>query len=119
MRISDWSSDVCSSDLRDVVDHRGVEQLSGGGVAVDHAAVGSGHQVGGRRAVQRPRQDLEPFVLADGAPPLNHQEGKHAKPDRAARHGGEDGYGYTAFDAWTRHREAGPPKTGTQTGKPP
>src|SRR3546814_7055234 len=30
MRISDWSSDVCSSDLRAVVRDAGIEQLLGG-----------------------------------------------------------------------------------------
>src|SRR3546814_7568749 len=52
MRISDWSSDVCSSDLRDLrQDHRA--HLGRMDVAVRHPEFASDH--GCRRAAQRHR----------------------------------------------------------------
>src|SRR3546814_7597927 len=43
MRISDWSSDVCSSDLRDIPDAFG--RGAGGGLHLVVAGVGVGRQV--------------------------------------------------------------------------
>src|SRR3546814_9062749 len=37
MRMSDWSSDVCSSDLRHVVEHERVAERDRHAVAADHA----------------------------------------------------------------------------------
>src|SRR3546814_4499075 len=42
MRISDWSSDVCSSDLSGVANREGVARLYGQGVMVNGAAMSAG-----------------------------------------------------------------------------
>src|SRR3546814_7848843 len=55
MRISDWSSDVCSSDLLQRGDHLGAAGVAG--VAVE---VGAGEAVAGEEAV-----DHRPHALAD------------------------------------------------------
>src|SRR3546814_13657606 len=66
MRISDWSSDVCSSDLLAVV---GVDRLLAGGVAVRRLT-----EVLGRRGVRLRAQDVvHPLVGAVGVVRLRRQ----------------------------------------------
>src|SRR3546814_6767995 len=69
MRISDWSSDVCSSDLLDVLGHRLGEEVEGDGVVAHH---GLGH--GGDRRIERGddeiARDLDLVVI--GGEALGH-----------------------------------------------
>src|SRR3546814_4677426 len=66
MRLSDWSSDVCSSDLEDdgvvILDHRDQQPLGVIGVRRDHRlhAADMRHDAFGRLAVRLTAEDASP-----------------------------------------------------------
>src|SRR3546814_1246123 len=107
MRISDWSSDVCSSDLRG---EKGVERLFGGAVGrrgrrglrgVQAGGRGGGDQRGqqqvlehgdspGRKAMEssargRRRRGAEGWAAASGQEYLRERTGTGRSPDQIGR----------------------------------
>src|SRR3546814_6861196 len=98
MRISDWSSDVCSSDLRleaiEVDDHgrHGPPLLGGGqkkvfdGVAQSAAVEETGQRIGGGKRLRAPfgggaLDDLAPDVAVT-ADPVDGEGDVEQQPDR-------------------------------------
>src|SRR3546814_8552478 len=61
MRISDWSSDVCSSDLPDRADRRVAEHRAGNVAIIHHGRLVAEHGVGKRLSLaDRDRSQLDP-----------------------------------------------------------
>src|SRR3546814_1395421 len=81
MRISDWSSDVCSSDLADHKAHAQerealADRMRGAPDTVDAAALAVGEPAGHRHHPARRAETLEPAV----EPPQQHR-----KPQRGGK----------------------------------
>src|SRR3546814_12045653 len=72
MRMSDWSSDVCSSDLREAL----ADRMRGAPDTVDAAALAVGEPAGHRHHPARRAETLEPAV----EPPQ-----QHPKPQRGGK----------------------------------
>src|SRR3546814_13548868 len=86
MRISDWSSDVCSSDLRTQVDMRVVEAVMPGDQPRQHPGIGRMHVARDQRqAYALDRLHAEGFEDGDMAVPAADQ---HRSEERRV---GEEG----------------------------
>src|SRR3546814_9285566 len=79
MRISDWSSDVCSSDLRALPDERGatgVERGAGGGGAFDHVDEPVAHMGAVLPRKREPRVSGEKACDPGFPPSREHKEAR-------------------------------------------